>query len=325
MSNRPPAHPHVLASQGMAATPAPAPSTDTGHTATGPEEGLSVMTQAPEEGPATPPALPPALPAGLVPAAVLTHALPRAGTAAPLPVQPGAALGLARGRVHEICGPGRRTLALLQAGAAADRTGSGAEGRTTRPGLPTAWSAPPAACGPVIWIAPGWAAEALYAPGVARLIDPGRLLLVPCPRREDLLWAAEEALRAMATAGSGAVVVVELTTPPGLTPVRRLHLAASGSGAEGDSAGSGAPSGKGTGQGAPLGLLLTPGTGGAAGVETRWHLVPDHGPDRSAWSLQRLRARGAGPAAWRLTATAEGGHHLTPTQVHGPPPPAWGP
>lgn len=255
-----------------------------------PEGGPADATAA-AEGPSPDPMTCPDLPAGLVPATALTCALPRAGVAAP--GKGGAALGLARGRVHEFCGPGRRTLALLQAGAEGPATGD-----------------------PVIWIAPSWASERIYAPGIARLVDPGRLLLVLCPRREDLLWAAEEALRTMAAARSGAVVVVELTAPPGLTPVRRLHLAASG--------GVGS-TGTRTGSGAPLGLLLTPGSGGAAGVESRWHIAPDHGPNRSAWGLQRLRARGAGPAAWHLTGTADDRHRLAPTPVSGPPLPAWGP
>lgn len=311
MSNRPFAHAFHNAAATMEPEALPGADRDSRR----PGEGPAGATVAAEGFPPGP--MPcPDLPAGLVPAAALTHALPRAGVAAP--GKGGAVLGLARGRVHEFCGPGRRTLALLQAGAEGPATGD-----------------------PVIWIAPIWASERIYAPGIAQLVDPGRLLLVLCPRGEDLFWAAEEALRTMAAARSGAVVVVELTAPPGLTPVRRLHLAASGGGGGPDAAitqprtGSGSWNSSGshtggstssrTGRNAPLGLLLTPGNGGAAGVETRWHIAPDHGPNRSAWGLQRLRARGAGPAAWHLTETADDRHHLTPTPVSGPPPPAWGP
>lgn len=211
------------------------------------------------------------------------------------PQRAGAAAGgqegvpqLARGRVHELCGPSRRTLALLLAGHAAGN-------------------------GPVIWIAPAWRAERLHAPGMAPLLDPARLILVDCARAEDLLWCAEEALRRMAEAGGGAVVVVELPSPPGLTPVRRLHLAAGGRGAGAaaltpvmrGALSAGPPLHTGRPDG-PLGLLLTPGAGGAPGIESRWHMRPCHAAGRAAWRLWRRRARAAPPAAWLLTEGDDG-------------------
>lgn len=162
---------------------------------------------------------------------------------------------LAQARVHEGCGPARQLLALVVA-------------RVTK--------------GPVLWIRPAWESDQLNPDGVHPWIDPGRLITLAARRAEDLLWAAEEALRA----GAVELVVAELPEPPALTPVRRLHLAAQTGAAEGRCR--------------PLGLLLTPGAGGAAGVESRWSLAPRHTAGQSEWELARLRARSDPPKAWRI-------------------------
>ncbi|MBF9045489.1 hypothetical protein HKCCE4037_19290, partial [Rhodobacterales bacterium HKCCE4037] len=98
-------------------------------------------------------------------------------------------------RAHEACGPARRRLALWLA-----RT-------TTRD---------------ILWIRPDWHPDRLHMAGVRAEIDPARLVFVECCRPADLLWSMEEALRA----GLTELVVCDLPEPPGLTPVRRLHLAA---------------------------------------------------------------------------------------------------
>jgi protein ImuA len=174
-------------------------------------------------------------------------------------------LTLRRGRLHEFCGPSR---VMLAAGVMARSEG------------------------PVVWIRPGWGPERLNAAGLQPLANPARLLLVRADRDEAALWAAEEALRS----GVVPLVVVETAALPGLTPVRRLHLAA----------GAGMEAAQREGTTAPLGLLLTPGQGGAAGVESRWHLAPRPSrsllmSDETAWTLTRLRARLAPPARWRLS------------------------
>ncbi len=165
------------------------------------------------------------------------------------------------GRVHEAAGPSRRTLALMVAGALK---------------------------GPVIWIAPSWQMETFNATGAAVFCDPGRLLFVTPDREADMFWAMEEALRT----GRAPLVVADLTAPPGLTPVRRLHLAAE--------------AGSGGGLCRPLGLLLTPDKGGAQGIETRWHLDQAYFEETDAWTLSRLRARMQPPKSWQVQAVAGG-------------------
>ena len=173
-------------------------------------------------------------------------------------------LTLAAARAHELCGPARRTLACMMAGRME---------------------------GPVIWIVARHERDRLHPAGVVELMEPGRLVFVTPRRAQDLLWTAEEALRA----GVVPLVVADLRGPPALTPVRRLHLAAQTGMEEGGAA--------------PAMLLLTPGDGGAPGVETRWWMAPRHGAG-AAWRLERRRARAAPPAAWDLSPDGL----LTPTR-----------
>lgn len=166
-------------------------------------------------------------------------------------------ISLQPGRVHEACGPARRSFALWLAGQMQ---------------------------GPVLWISPAWEPGQLNPDGMMPFADPARFIFVRPTRAEDLLWCVEEALRS----GAMPLIVGDLPGAPGLTPIRRMHLAAEQGGTLGH---------------APLGLLLTPGDGGAQGVETRWHMAAHHQGEARRWTLTRRRARALPPVSWLATQT----------------------
>lgn len=136
--------------------------------------------------------------------------------------------------------------------------------------------------GPILWIKPHWHRQDLNAQGIVAFLDPSRITVIEPTRADDVLWCMEEALRS----GVIPTVIAECDALPALTPIRRLHLAAE--------------------QGADMGkvkllpLLLTPGDGGAQGIETRWHMSPRHDRDHNRWLIERRRARMSPPAAWTL-------------------------
>ncbi|MBK8439267.1 MAG: hypothetical protein IPL38_07035 [Rhodobacter sp.] len=194
----------------------------------------------------------------------------------PLPGGPDGGLALLRGRVHEVCGPARAVLAAM----VMERSE-----------------------GPVLWVFPGWLPDRVYPGGLVEFANPARLIMARARRPEDILWTVEEGLRS----GAVPLVVAELPTPPALTPVRRMNLAAE----------AGAEVAHHWRRIAPLGLLLTPQDGGAQGAESRWHM--DHALSRStllerhhAWTLSRRRARSDPPAAWHLARDEDGRTEISP-------------
>ncbi|MEM8772996.1 MAG: hypothetical protein AAGD92_15215 [Pseudomonadota bacterium] len=130
---------------------------------------------------------------------------------------------LRKGRVHEISGPAAASFAFLM----------------TRPGEAMV-------CGPPRWL------SALHPESVGRFFDPNSILLTPCPLDTDVLWAAENALRA----GCIKTVFIVTDKSPGLTNFRRLQLAALA--------------------GKSLGLMIVNRPAHSTAAETRWHCAPSY-------------------------------------------------
>lgn len=142
--------------------------------------------------------------------------------------------------------------------------------------------------GPVFWISLGWSSERLNPEGMLRFANPGRFTFLAPRRPDEVLWTMEEVLRS----GAVPLVVADLPAPPALTPVRRLHLAAETGTKEGTVR--------------PVGVVLTPGDGGAQGIESRWQLSGAHQTHGIGWTLTRLRARSAPPQSWQVTPQKRG-------------------
>lgn len=176
---------------------------------------------------------------------------------------------LALGRAHEATGPAAVIFAALVAA------------RLT---------------GPVLWVRPDWARHALNPEGLAPFFDPARLVIAAAPRALDILWTAEEALRS----GAAPLVVAEAVEPPGLTPLRRLQLAAEAGGESGGEIGGGRNAAV-----PPLCLILPPRPGSAGAVESRWRCapLPAWGPEGTAapprWLFERAYGKSGPPLQWR--------------------------
>ncbi len=141
-------------------------------------------------------------------------------------------------RTHEACGPGAMAFAAI-AGARVAR--------------------------PILWIRESWRNEALTPVGLTGFFDPDRLLVAQAQSQIDALAVAEEALRD----GAVALVVIELSQPIGLTPGRRLQLAAKA--------------------GRSTGLCLIPEGMGSNAAETRWHCAPLYDERQADSTLMRWK------------------------------------
>lgn len=162
-------------------------------------------------------------------------------------------LSLRSGRVHEAYGPGAAAFGAVLC----------AQGK-----------------GLCLWIREHWQAEVLNPLGLARLLNPDRLMLARTKDQTDSLAVAEEALKD----GAVHLVVIEISKPLNLREGRRLQLAAQAGGA--------------------TGLCLTPQGMGSNAAETRWQCQPVFDPSLSAdstlmrWELMKNKSGTLG--AWHV-------------------------
>jgi len=153
---------------------------------------------------------------------------------------------LAKGRVHEVTGNSADMFAVLTA---------------TR------------LEGPIIWIGLSRDIGSLAPTALQDFIDPARVILTEGISRSEVLWAAEQALRA----SCAQCVIIELSKGPNLRESRRLQIAAE--------------------EGGGVGLILIHGRAHTSASETRWHCIAQNkGPN--AWGLSLTKNRKGELGQW---------------------------
>ncbi len=193
------------------------------------------------------------------------NALQLAGTLSPMrkalapmrkalaPAQKALAFGhqaaLRKGRIHEVSGPGADMFAIL---AAAEQ----ARG--------------------ILWMGLYRDIVSLCPTGVQAYLEIEDLILVEAVSRGELLWAADQALRAPGSF----CVVLEMPDMLSLKESRRLQLAAE--------------------QGGGIGLILLRGGVSTSAAQTRWHCAPV-AADRPAWDWHCEKGKNGETGAWRVT------------------------
>jgi len=129
--------------------------------------------------------------------------------------------------------------------------------------------------GPIIWIGLPRDIGSLAPTALQDFIDPARIILTEGISRSEVLWAAEQALRA----ACAPCVVIELSRGPNLRESRRLQIAAE--------------------EGGGIGILLIHGRAHTSACETRWLCEASNaGENMWTWSLTKNRKGELG--AWQV-------------------------
>ena len=163
----------------------------------------------------------------------------------------GAGVSLRKGRTHEVTGPGADLFAIIAA-AEQDRG--------------------------ILWISLYRDLVSLCPTGLQAYLNVEDLILVEAVSRGELLWAADQALRA----DGGFCVILDMPDQLSLKESRRLQLAAE--------------------QGGGLGLILLRGGVSSSAAQTRWECTPLHAEHPvSEWRC--VKGKNGEMGAWRVTHT----------------------
>lgn len=165
----------------------------------------------------------------------------------------GEAVSLRTGRIHEVTGPGADMFVLLAAAEHARAT---------------------------FWIGLHRDLSSLCPTGFQAYMDVADMVLVEAVSRGELLWAADQALRA----DGCFCVILEMPDTLSLKESRRLQLAAE--------------------QGGALGLILLRGGVATSAAQTRWKcapLVSGIGIEHPVWSWSCDKGKNGEAGSWRVT------------------------
>ena len=176
--------------------------------------------------------------------AVLHHPLSQ-----PKALELGAGVRLRQGRLHEVSGASADMFAI-QTAAAQDN--------------------------PILWMGLHRDIVTLNPAGLQAYLKVEDLILVEAVSRGELLWAADQALRA----AGGFCVIIDMPDTLSLKESRRLQLAAE--------------------QGGGIGLLLLRGPASTSAAQTRWECQP-RCAEQPSWDWACLKGKNGEAGRWRMT------------------------
>lgn len=131
---------------------------------------------------------------------------------------------------------------------------------------------------PVVIIGTGRDVHTLRPESLGAYVPPASITLIEAGRRDDILWAAEQALAAKAQA----VVLVQIDQGPTLSESRSLQIAAE--------------------QGGGLGIILIARQARSSACQTRW----DCNPLPTGWDWTVVKNKTGPVGQWRIRAGPDG-------------------